>query len=105
MPRKPRLDLEGALHHVMVRGIERSKLFRTRKDYQDLIRRFEDAFTGGKTVVYAWALMPNHVHLLIRTGVEPLSGVMRRILMVTLFLSTVGTSAQATFSRTDSSQF
>ena len=31
-------------------------------------------------MVYAWALMPNHVHLLIRTGVEPLSGVMRRIL-------------------------
>lgn len=80
MPRKPRLDMEGALHHVMVRGIERCKLLRTRKDYEDLIRRFQDAFTGGKTVVYAWALMPNHVHLLIRTGVEPLSGVMRRIL-------------------------
>jgi hypothetical protein len=46
----------------MVRGIERSKLFRTRKDYEDLIRRFEDAFTGGKTVVYAWALMPNHTY-------------------------------------------
>ena len=31
-------------------------------------------------MVYAWALMPNHAHLLIRTGVEPLSRVMRRIL-------------------------
>ena len=80
MPRKPRLDLEGALHHVMVRGIERCKLFRNRKDYEDLIGRFEDAFTTGKTVVYAWALMPNHAHLLIRTGLEPLSRVMRRIL-------------------------
>jgi len=80
MPRKPRLDLEGALHHVMVRGIERCKLFRSEKDYEDLITRFQDVFTGGKTVVYAWALMPNHVHLLVRTGVEPLSRVMRRIL-------------------------
>jgi REP element-mobilizing transposase RayT len=63
MPRKPRLDIEGALHHVMVRGIERCKLFRTKKDYEDLIRRLEDAFTGGKTVVYAWALMPNQASL------------------------------------------
>ncbi|MGD0489630.1 MAG: transposase [Syntrophorhabdales bacterium] len=80
MPRKPRLDIEGALHHVMVRGIERCKLFRSKKDYEDLIRRFQDVFTSGKATVYAWVLIPNHVHLLIRTGVEPLSRVMRKIL-------------------------
>ncbi len=80
MPRKPRLDIEGALHHVMVRGIDGCRLFRTRKDYEDLIMRFQDSFSRGTTSVYAWTLMPNHVHLLLRTGREPLSGVMRRIL-------------------------
>jgi hypothetical protein len=44
MPRGPRLDVPGALHHVMVRGIERRDIFNTDEDREDL---WESATGGG----------------------------------------------------------
>jgi putative transposase len=66
------LDTEGALHHVMVRGIERRKIFRTDEDREDLLRRIGTIIPGTGAGIYAWALMPNHFHLLVRTGRLPL---------------------------------
>ncbi len=37
MPRQPRLDAPGVLHHVMVRGIERTALFRDDRDHADFV--------------------------------------------------------------------
>ncbi len=39
MPRGPRLDAPGVLHHVMVRGIERTAIFRDRRDRTDSLKR------------------------------------------------------------------
>jgi hypothetical protein len=39
MPRLPRLDAPGILHHVMIRGIERGKIFKDDKDRDNLIER------------------------------------------------------------------
>ncbi|MBI3291299.1 MAG: hypothetical protein HYZ73_00560 [Elusimicrobia bacterium] len=39
MPRQPRLDAPGLLHHVIARGIERRSLFLTATDYQDFLAR------------------------------------------------------------------
>ena len=39
MPRLARLDAPGVLHHIMIRGIERQKIFRSDKDRDDLIER------------------------------------------------------------------
>jgi putative transposase len=80
MPRQPRLDAPGTLHHVMGRGIETSKIFRTRKDREDFIDRLAELCRSGGWAVYAWALMPNHFHLLVRTGKEPLARSMRRLM-------------------------
>jgi hypothetical protein len=41
MPRIARLDAPGALHHVMIRGIEGTKIFRNNKDRKDFIERLE----------------------------------------------------------------
>jgi len=41
MPRIARLDAPGVLHHVMIQGIERRKLFRNNKDREDFIKRLE----------------------------------------------------------------
>jgi len=41
MPRTARLDAPGVLHHVMIRGIERRKIFRNNKDREDFIERLE----------------------------------------------------------------
>ena len=80
MPRQPRLDAPGTLHHVMGRGIETSKIFRTRKDREDFIARLAELCRSGRWFIYAWALMPNHFHLLVRTGKEPLARSMRRLM-------------------------
>ena len=80
MPRQPRLDAPGLLQHVMARGIERRKLFRDDKDRQSFLKRPAIIFEETQTQCYAWALIPNHFHLLLRTGPTPLSKVMRRLM-------------------------
>jgi REP element-mobilizing transposase RayT len=80
MPRKSRIDAPGALQHIVIRGIEKKRIFRSVIDYQNFLERFDIILTETDTPCYAWALMPNHVHLLLRTGEVPLSTVMRRLL-------------------------
>lgn len=80
MPRQARLDAPGTLHHVMGRGIEGTKIFRSRFDCNDFIERVAELCREGYFMVYAWALMSNHFHLLIKTGNHPLSTGMRKLL-------------------------
>ncbi len=80
MPRNPRMDAPGTLHHIIGRGIERGKIFRNIQDLQDFLSRLADLCREGNLIVYAWALMPNHFHILVRTGRQPLSASMRRLL-------------------------
>jgi len=80
MPRQPRLDAPGALHHVMSRGIDGIKIFSNRKNREDFLERLADLCEADALSVYAWALMSNHFHLLLRTGNHPLSNSMRKLL-------------------------
>lgn len=64
----------------MVRGIEGRCVFRGIADYEDFLARVEALAEAGAWVVYAWALLPNHAHLLVRTGSRPLPWSMRRLL-------------------------
>ena len=80
MPRKARIDAPGALHHVIVRGIERKAIFKDDVDRNAFLERAGSIFTASETPCFAWALMTNHVHLLIRTAIVPLSTLMRRLL-------------------------
>ena len=80
MPRKARIDAPGALHHVIVRGIERGKIFRSDYDRKNFLNRLGKLIPETQTDCFAWALIPNHVHLLLRTGLVPISVLMRRLL-------------------------
>ena len=80
MPRKSRIDAAGALHHVMVRGIEKGVVFRDDKDRAHFLERLGGILLDAKTLCYAWVLIPNHFHLLLRTGPVPISTLMRRLL-------------------------
>ncbi|MFZ3045196.1 MAG: transposase [Desulfatirhabdiaceae bacterium] len=80
MPRQPRLDAPGILQHVMARGIERCQIFRNDDDRKDFLARFAQILEESQTQCYAWALIPNHFHFLVRTGLTPLSIVMRRLM-------------------------
>ncbi len=80
MPRKARIDAPGALHHIIVRGIERRKIFKDDTDRNNFLDRLGKVLAETGTKCFAWVLIPNHFHLLLRTGACPLSTVMRRLL-------------------------
>ena len=64
----------------MIRGIERCNIFRDDADRDNFLARLGEILTETSTACYAWALVPNHAHLLLRTGKEPIATVMRRLL-------------------------
>lgn len=80
MPRKARIDAPGALHHIIVRGIEKRNIFKDNSDRQSFIERLGNVLKDTNTPCYAWALMPNHFHLLLETGLTPIATIMRRLL-------------------------
>jgi putative transposase len=80
MPRQSRIDAPGALHHIIARGNEKRKIFKDKKDYKEFSARLGDILSRTQTICYAWALIPNHFHLFLRTGTVPIATIMRRLL-------------------------
>jgi len=80
MPCQSRKDAPGAIHHIIVRGIARRPVFKEDIDRNSFLDRFGLILDETKTPCYAWALIPNHFHLLLRTGNVPVAAVMWRLL-------------------------
>jgi putative transposase len=80
MPRLARLDAPGVVHHVIIRGIERRRIFWDEKDHKDFVERLGDLLPKSGTTCYAWALLSNHAHFVFRSGQTGLTEVMRRLL-------------------------
>ena len=68
------------MHHIIIKGIERRKIFRDDKDRDDFLNRLAKLLPETQTLCNAWALIPNHAHFLFRTGKVPLATLMRRLL-------------------------
>ena len=80
MPRGARLDAPGALHHVMVRGIEGTAIVVDNEDRLDFLNRTGKSAEATGAEIYAWSLMTNHAHLLLRSGSVGLPSFMRKVL-------------------------
>jgi putative transposase len=80
MPRKARIDAPGALQHIIARGIARKKVFDDNADRDFFVDRLGSILRDTDTQCFAWALIPNHFHLLLKTGATPISTVMKRLL-------------------------
>ena len=80
MPRQARLDSPGTLHHVIIRGLERGTIVRDDADREAFVTRLGDLAQATGTAIYAWAVLPNHAHLLVRSGPAGLPRFMRRLL-------------------------
>jgi REP element-mobilizing transposase RayT len=80
MPRIARIDAPAALHHIIIRSIEKRPIFLSDADRDRFVSRLARVLTDTATACYAWALMPNHAHLLLRTGMQPITTIMRRLL-------------------------
>ena len=68
MPRGSRIDAAGAIHHIVVRGIDQKNIFENNADRDHFLFRLGNILQDTQTDCFAWALMPNHFHLLLRTG-------------------------------------
>jgi REP element-mobilizing transposase RayT len=64
----------------MARGIERRMIFKDNADCNDFLERLENIVFESHTCCYAWSLVRNHFHLLLKTGNIPIATVMRRLL-------------------------
>jgi REP element-mobilizing transposase RayT len=79
MPRQARLDFQGCFHHVINRGLDRREIFKDKGDYQNFIGSLERFVQEDGIHCYGWVLMPNHFHLVVKTGKTPLSQFMSRL--------------------------
>jgi REP element-mobilizing transposase RayT len=80
MPRGARLDTPGTLHHVILRGIERRDIVDDDLDRENFVNRLGQLAKDSRTAIYAWALLDNHAHVLMRSGPAGISAFMRRLL-------------------------
>jgi len=80
MPRSARLDIPDLLQHAIMRGVNRCDIFADNLDRHKFLQRFSLLLAETQTACLAWALMPNHIHLLLRPGPSGLAHFMRRLL-------------------------
>ncbi|MBD3346341.1 MAG: hypothetical protein GF401_14900 [Chitinivibrionales bacterium] len=79
MPRKRRISIPGAVHHIISRGIDGREIFIDDNDRRFFIARIGRLLQENNYRCYAWALMSNHYHFLIRTSTVSLSRFMRKL--------------------------
>lgn len=65
---------------MIARGIDREEIFKNDRDRSSFLARLGTVLEESETACYAWALIPNHFHLLLRTGAVPLSTAMRSLM-------------------------
>lgn len=78
MPRRPRVDLPGTIHHVCIRGVEGRPIFVDEDDPADLLQRFERWVRETRSQCLARSFNGNHAHFVIARGEEPLAKLMAR---------------------------
>lgn len=79
MPRQARKKSESKIYHVMLRGINQQQIFEDAEDCDKFLDVLKDCKEICQFNIYAYCLMGNHVHLLIKEGAETLEQVFKRI--------------------------
>ncbi len=79
MPRRARAKTESGIYHVMLRGIDRQVIFQDDEDCEKFLQSLAACQKATPFTLYAYCLMGNHVHLLLREDDQPLSLMFRRL--------------------------
>jgi putative transposase len=79
MGRRPRVEYEGAFYHVIQRGNNREFIYLTPQYRDFMVKQLRNAVEVDGVEMFAYVIMSNHYHLLIRTSGEPLQKVMHRM--------------------------
>ncbi|MGA1841211.1 MAG: transposase [bacterium] len=80
MPRHSRLNLPGCIYHVITRGLESKNIFTDTYDCNEFVSRLSLCLKETGCQCLGWALISNHFHLLILTGKDSLTSLMRKLL-------------------------
>ena len=79
MPRKARETSKTGVYHLIWRGANRQEIFHDEEDYRRFLDNIKKYKLKFNLTIYAWCLMSNHVHLLMKEGDESISDTMKRI--------------------------
>ncbi len=70
MPRAPRADEAGGLYHALNRGNARNEIFHKHEDYEAFERIVAEGLDRYNIELFAYQLMPNHWHIVLRCGAD-----------------------------------
>ena len=79
MPRQARKQSESGIYHIMLRGINQQQIFEDEEDNQKFIEVLKDCKLISGYKVFAYCLMGNHLHLLMKVEKENLGQIFKRI--------------------------
>ena len=79
MARQARKKSESGIYHIMLRGINRQQIFEDSEDCYKFLAILTEYKGVCKYRLYAYCLMGNHIHLLLKEGEEPLEQIFKRI--------------------------
>jgi putative transposase len=79
MPRSARKKSSSNIYHIILRGINKQRIFEDDEDSLYFLEKLKTYKDISGYEIYAYCLMSNHVHLLMKEGEEPLSTAFRRI--------------------------
>lgn len=79
MPRQARKKSENDMYHIMLRGINKQQIFLDDEDYDKFLWVLYEVKQVSEYKLFAYCLMGNHIHLLIKCEKEPLESIFRRV--------------------------
>lgn len=81
MPHGPRKRSNSGIYHIMLRGTNKQRIFHDDRDYQTFLEGLRKYQSLSNFVLFAYCLMPNHLHMLLRADAhsEPIGKIMRRL--------------------------
>src|SRR3954453_2448551 len=74
MPRRLRIEFEGAIYHVMACGNARQDIVHDDDDRRRLLDDLERTVVRSGWELPAFVVLSNHLHLLVKTPCEPRRG-------------------------------
>jgi len=79
MPRVARIKSSSGIYHIITRGINQQNIFSSDDDYKRLLNTLARYCRKSNCEIYAYCLMDNHIHLLLKEGQEPIATTMKKI--------------------------
>lgn len=79
MPRQARKKSKSGIYHILIRGINQQQIFEDNEDFEKFLQVLKDCKAISEYKLFAYCLMGNHIHLLIKEEKEPIKQIVKRI--------------------------